>query len=155
MKRRLNWGGLFLCFTFLTACSSDNVTTANYHKDPKQVSQRDKIMEKFQQWRGVRYKYGGTTKRGVDCSAFVQSIYSDAFNKPLPRTTSKQKHLGKAVKKQQLAVGDLVFFRGNTHVGIYVGNGEFIHSSTTNGVTLSKLNNLYYRRHYTQSRRII
>jgi LysM repeat protein len=83
---------------------------------------------------GVPYKLGGSTMRGIDCSAFVRRIY-EIFNIDLPRTTREQFLIGKKVEKESLEEGDLVFFkrRGNsTHVGIYIGDNQFIHASSRN-----------------------
>ena len=83
---------------------------------------------------GVPYKLGGSTLRGIDCSAFVKKIY-EIFNVDLPRTAREQLSIGKKIEKGQLEEGDLVFFkrRGNSaHVGIYIGDNQFIHASSRN-----------------------
>jgi peptidoglycan DL-endopeptidase LytE len=83
---------------------------------------------------GVPYKLGGSTLKGIDCSAFVKRIY-EIFNIHLPRTTREQFSIGKKIEKDQLEEGDLVFFRrhGNSsHVGIYIGDNQFIHASSRN-----------------------
>ncbi len=83
---------------------------------------------------GVPYKLGGSTLRGIDCSAFVKKIY-EIFNVDLPRTAREQLSVGKKIEKEQLEEGDLVFFkrRGNSaHVGIYIGDNQFIHASSRN-----------------------
>jgi cell wall-associated NlpC family hydrolase len=83
---------------------------------------------------GVPYKLGGSTLRGIDCSAFVKKIY-EIFSIQLPRTTREQFSIGKMVEKEQLKEGDLVFFRrrGNSaHVGIYIGDNQFVHASSYN-----------------------
>jgi len=83
---------------------------------------------------GVPYKLGGSTLRGIDCSAFVKKIY-EIFNVDLPRTAREQLSIGKKIEKDQLEEGDLVFFkrRGNSaHVGIYIGDNQFIHASSRN-----------------------
>jgi cell wall-associated NlpC family hydrolase len=83
---------------------------------------------------GVPYKLGGSTLRGIDCSAFVRKIY-EIFNVDLPRTAREQLSIGRKIEKEQLEEGDLVFFkrRGNSaHVGIYIGESQFIHASSRN-----------------------
>ena len=83
---------------------------------------------------GVPYKLGGSTLKGIDCSAFVKKIY-EIFKVELPRTTREQFSVGRKVEKDQLEEGDLVFFkrRGNSaHVGIYIGDNQFIHASSRN-----------------------
>ncbi|BBF05398.1 TPA: NlpC/P60 family protein [Haemophilus influenzae] len=89
----------------------------------------------YNEWVGTRYRMGGTTKRGIE----------------LPRSTAEQRHLGRKIIKK----GDLVFFRKNNHVGVYIGNNQFMHASTGQGVTISSLNEKYWARIYTQSRRIM
>lgn len=96
---------------------------------------------------GIKYRYGGTTKAGFDCSGFVGYVYKSK-GVSLPRTAAGMYSSGTAVKKANLAVGDLVFFnttgRGVSHVGMYIGSGQFIHASTSKGVRIDKLNDPYY-----------
>ncbi|MFC0323592.1 NlpC/P60 family protein [Gallibacterium melopsittaci] len=159
-----------VCFLFLTACSNlshtQTAVTQSDSDDPigelilKTNATERKIINKklsnfYQEWVGVRYKFGGTGKNGIDCSAFVQTAFAEKFHISLPRSTSEQKSLGRQVQKSQLKQGDLVFFRRNHHVGIYLGDDLFIHSSTSQGVTISSLNEDYWARTYTQSRRVL
>lgn len=96
---------------------------------------------------GTKYRSGGTTKAGFDCSGFVNYVYSDA-GVSLSRTSSGLYASGSKVDKSDLASGDLVFFntsgKGVSHVGIYIGDGKFIHSSTSKGVKIDKLSDPYY-----------
>jgi cell wall-associated NlpC family hydrolase len=113
-------------------------------------------------WRGTPYKIGGTTKAGVDCSAFVRAAYQEALSIPLPRTSAEQERLGKQVARTELKSGDLVFFRTqgmgpffkSRHVGVYLGGGEFAQSSGSKGVTISRLDDYYWNRKYHGARRI-
>ncbi|QCG48766.1 NlpC/P60 family protein [Aeromonas schubertii] len=117
----------------------------------------EEIMMVYKEWRGVPYRMGGTTQRGVDCSAFAREVFRDALGVELPRSTRSQVHEGTRVARNELVEGDLVFFKINSrlnHVGIYVGNGEFIHASTRKGVTRSKLDDRYWRSKFWQARRI-
>ncbi|BFU59365.1 MULTISPECIES: C40 family peptidase [Rodentibacter] len=109
----------------------------------------------YNEWVGTRYRMGGTNKRGIDCSAFMQTAFWSAYGIELPRSTAEQRHLGRKIGKQELQKGDLVFFRGNNHVGVYIGNNRFMHASSSQGVTISSLNENYWARTYTQSRRIM
>lgn len=109
----------------------------------------------YNEWVGTRYRMGGTGKHGIDCSAFMQTAFADAFGMELPRSTAEQRYLGRQINKHELRKGDLVFFRGNNHVGVYIGNNQFMHASTSQGVTISSLDENYWARTYTQSRRIM
>lgn len=112
----------------------------------------------YKQWKGVPYAYGGRSQDGVDCSSFVRHTYDAVESYELPRTTVQQAHLGMSVNRSNLETGDLVFFKtggGSHHVGIYLGQRRFMHASSSDGVTISRLDNSYWRRHYWQSRRII
>lgn len=109
---------------------------------------------------GVPYRFGGTSTRyGLDCSAFVQTVYS-RFGLRLPRVASSQFYQGSAISKTQLRHGDLVFFqntykRGLSHVGIYIGDGNFVHASSAGRcVKVSSLSNSYFRRHWAGARRL-
>jgi len=109
-------------------------------------------------WLGVPYMSGGSSKNGVDCSGFVSSVYMEKEGIYLPRTTTDEFKLGKSVDKTNLAIGDLVFFgeRGNVnHVGIYVGKGNFIHASTSKGVMVSPLDDIYWEPRYVGARRYL
>ncbi len=115
------------------------------------------------EWRGTPYKIGGTTKAGVDCSAFVRAAYKEALNVDLPRTSAEQELLGANVERANLQSGDLVFFRTqgmgpffkSRHVGVYLGGGEFAQSSGSHGVTISRLDNYYWNKKYHGARRLL
>ncbi|WP_027967134.1 C40 family peptidase [Halomonas halocynthiae] len=116
---------------------------------------RDALLSQHERWEGTPYRLGGTSSSGIDCSALVQNIYSDQFNIDLPRTTRHQVNEGAAVTRASLEPGDLVFFRppGSRHVGIYVGDDQFLHASSSRGVMISSLDNVYWKRYYWKSRR--
>ena len=108
-------------------------------------------------WIGIPYRWGGTTRRGIDCSAFVQQYVRENLGIELPRTTAGQRYEGVPIEKDELVPGDLVFFRrrGVRHVGVYLSGGEFIHASSSRGVTISELDSDYWTRYYWMARRII
>jgi len=111
----------------------------------------------YKSWKGTPYRLGGKSKRGIDCSAFVQVGYSDVFNRLLPRTTGEQARMGRWIPRAEAKEGDLVFFktgRSLRHVGIYLGNSEFLHASTSRGVMISRLDNPYWRQAFWQMRRV-
>lgn len=122
---------------------------------PAQTNASQKVLNVYHQWAGTRYRLGGTTKAGIDCSAFVKATMSSAFNVHLPRSTAEQRHVGRSISKSELRPGDLVFFRKNNHVGVYIGGGKFVHSGTSTGVTIASLSDKYWARTYTQSRRVM
>ena len=144
---------LILCVTlfFLTSCGTSR-------KAAKAASTKSKLEAQFKVYKGTPYKYGGIDKRGFDCSGYVNKVYKDALNIQLPRTTKEIAQLGKKVSKSKLKIGDLVFFRPSRkyrHVGIYMGNDLFMHSSTSKGIIKSSLKNEYWKRKYRFSKRIL
>jgi Cell wall-associated hydrolases (invasion-associated proteins) len=110
-------------------------------------------------YRGVPYSFGGQSRKGIDCSALIQTAYKK-WGILLPRTSVEQHKKGIAVPKAQMKPGDLVFFkntykRGISHVGIYMGNNQFVHASSGRGhVTISSLGDPYYQNHWAGARRI-
>jgi len=111
----------------------------------------------YQQWKGTPYAYGGMSKEGIDCSAFVYLTFRDRFGIKLPRDTFHQARTGKEIDQKHLKSGDLVFFQVDTntrHVGIYLDQGRFMHVSFKNGVTVSSLDNRYWVKRYWKSIRV-
>ena len=110
------------------------------------------------QYRGVPYKYGGSSPQGFDCSGLVMFVY-DKNGKKLPRTADKQFEFGSAVDKKDLKAGDLVFFAASgkepSHCGIFAGNGNFIHASSSHGVMVSPLTDPYWRPKFIGARRVL
>ncbi|MDR3562576.1 MAG: C40 family peptidase [Negativicutes bacterium] len=109
-------------------------------------------------YRGVPYKFGGTTSKGFDCSGFVWYVF-DLNGVKLPRTADKQFETGKPVAQKDLQPGDVVFFttyeKGASHCGIYAGNGNFIHASSSHGVTVTPLGDSYWKPRYLGARRLL
>lgn len=119
---------------------------------------RQALLEQHRSWAGTPYRLGGDSARGIDCSALVQQVYRDTFDLELPRSTYGQVQEGREIDRQALQAGDLVFFRPPgqyQHVGVYVGDGHFLHASTSQGVTMSRLDNRYWQRYYWQARRAL
>jgi Cell wall-associated hydrolases (invasion-associated proteins) len=96
---------------------------------------------------GVPYKSSGTSKKGFDCSGFTRYVF-DALGVDLPHNSASQYEYGTEVARKDLQPGDLVFFNTNgrsiSHVGIYIGDGTFVHSESGRGVVNTKLNDPYY-----------
>lgn len=115
------------------------------------IVKKNILLKESEKWIGTKYKWGGTDKNGIDCSAFVQTVYRDALNIPLPRVSRQQYNKSYKIDKTTLEIGDLVFFRKRGkvfHVGIIKeidgNNIKFIHSSSSRGVTISNLNKGYW-----------
>lgn len=112
-------------------------------------------------FRGTRYVMGGTSRSGFDCSGFVRYILGATNGVELPRTATEQYYHGAPIPSDRLQPGDLVFFkntykRGISHVGIYAGEGKFIHAANAHkGVRMDNLGDSYYQSHYAGARRVL
>ncbi|RMH74177.1 MAG: NlpC/P60 family protein [Gemmatimonadetes bacterium] len=130
------------------------------HRDEINPRLDPQILEQaLRDWWGTPYQYGGESYHGVDCSALMVDFYR-RWGYRLPRTTAEQIQKGKAVNLRQLWIGDLLFFamkrRGQvSHVGMYVGEGQFVHASTSQGVTVAPLWNEYYQRRLLMAKRMV
>lgn len=109
--------------------------------------------------RGTKYSYGGTVPDGFDCSGFVQYLYSLSYGLVLPRTSGELALLGSVVSRAELRRGDLVFFSSGSdvvdHVGVFLGDGRFAHSSSKAGVTVSSLAQPWYGRSFAFGTRVV
>jgi NlpC/P60 family len=108
-------------------------------------------------WFGTRYHLGGDSKDGIDCSALTQDLLLTVYGLVVPRTARQQYRATVHVKRKNLREGDLVFFNthgGVSHVGLYLDNDYFVHASTSQGVTISSLDDSYYKRHFICGGRI-
>lgn len=119
---------------------------------------RRRILDEAERWIGTPYVYGGSTKSGVDCSGFVCNVFKTVDTK-LPRTSSEQAGSGESIALTQALPGDLVFFNtsgsGVSHVGILIDSENFIHASTSNGVTVNRLSEAYYGSRFMFARRVL
>ncbi|AIE86959.1 C40 family peptidase [Fimbriimonas ginsengisoli] len=148
------------------------VATRSHHSRRHESSQRmvafetsskgdgSGILAKAQAYRGVRYRWGAMSRSATDCSGFTSQVFGSQGYR-LPRTSSEQSHAGTPVKAKDLKKGDLVFFHTHrgarvTHVGIYMGNGKFIHASSGGGkVQINSLNDGYYKKRLVAARRLV
>lgn len=126
---------------------------------PLPSSKADAVIATAKQYIGVPYLWGGTTPKGFDCSGFVQYVFAKN-GISLNRTADTQVKNGYAVSKANLKPGDLVFFQntykvGVSHVGIYIGNNQFIQASSSKGIVISNLYSSYYVEHYYGARRVL
>lgn len=139
-----------------SASSSDPTVDRSAHIDRGEQLARGALA-----YRGGRYMRGGSSSaRGFDCSGLTQAVYR-GWGISIPRTPAAQYQCGTHIAKSELVSGDLVFFqgtcrRGISHVGIYIGNGKFIHAATPReGIIVSALSERYYAQHYAGARRIL
>ena len=142
--------GIGLVLLFLASCASTPPSIQRLPTPPKVESQaRSKVMETAQQMLGTPYRPGGSSPRGFDCSGLVR--YS--FNKAgihVPRTSAQQYSQSQKISQQSMQPGDLIFFniRGRkiSHVGIYLGQGQFVHApSSGKAVRIDYLSNPYWK----------
>ena len=119
---------------------------------------KNNLYRQYKSWAGVPHKDGGMTKKGVDCSAFVYLTMREQLGVEIPRTSKLQAEVGTRVrKKSALRPGDLVLFRTqfvSRHVGIYMGDGKFLHVSSKKGVKVSGLEDYYWADRFSQGRRL-
>ncbi len=132
------------------------------HRDGDSVATPDaranEVVELAEQYLGAPYRSGGTTANGVDCSGLTFAVYREVGVK-LPRSSDEQVNVGAPVSRDELAPGDLIFFGSSSnvsHVGIYAGDGEFIHASTrSRSVRFDRLDTTYFRNRYLTARRVL
>jgi hypothetical protein len=109
-------------------------------------------------WLGVPYRYGGQSRKGVDCSALVGHVYREAYGVTLPRTTAAIAKQVKRVKKKDLACGDLLFFtikgKNASHMGVYLAESKFVHAATSKGVSIANLNDSYWSKYFVGAGRM-
>ncbi|MEL6649659.1 MAG: C40 family peptidase [Bacteroidota bacterium] len=142
---------------------SSQTSSTNPKRSPKGKNGIDKVISTAESYIGTPYKYGGTTKRGMDCSGLVLTSYS-SIDKKLPRTASQMAQSGTKVKRRDIRPGDLVFFnaKGNgtkvNHVGLVVSvrgkEVKFIHSTTSRGVRVDLLNEGYWSSRFRKAVRV-
>lgn len=155
---------LFLIFLIssLAGCSSSpDIRTVTLAKEKVSLNNssavKHKLYQQHKEWRGVDYEMGGLSKDGIDCSGFVYRTFRQKLGINIPRSTELQIKLGTKVSKNKLRAGDLVFFKTASkvrHVGIYLENNKFLHASTSKGVMISKLDNVYWKQKFWQAKRL-
>lgn len=164
MKRNIYRLIILISISFLVSCGSlQERNSAEFKHSPDTYNQQNSshikkaLYSQFNDWQGVRYQRGGLSQYGIDCSGFVHLTFKSKLGLHLPRTTWMQASVGKEVSKDDLRAGDLVFFRTgatSSHVGIYVEKNKFLHASQKKGVTISRLDNVYWKSSYWKSIRI-
>ncbi|MDM8522772.1 NlpC/P60 family protein [Desulfococcaceae bacterium HSG8] len=143
---------LFIFLFLISGCGSSPYTRQS--ADDIEARLRSEIRH----WKETPHRLGGTDRDGIDCSGLVMVIYENLFSIRLPRSTKGQIVIGKAVRQNRLMAGDLVFFipgENKRHVGIYLSNGEFAHTSSTRNVMISCMDDTYWSKIYKTSRRVL
>lgn len=112
----------------------------------------------IEEWFGTRYRYGGATKKGIDCSALTGSLFMMVYGFAIPRTARQQYDASEHIGKEDLKEGDLVFFNttgGVSHVGLYLSNNYFLHASSSQGVTIGNLDDSYFANRFIGAGRVV
>lgn len=120
---------------------------------------RNKSLYTFiEEWYGTPYRFGGTGRNGIDCSAFTRQLYEDVYSMDILRTSIEQFASAFFIRRDELKEGDLVFFKIHgkriSHVGVYLYDGKFVHASVSQGVVISDLNDVYWTKYYAGGGRI-
>jgi len=138
-----------------------NTTTPKPTVEPKSNNSgiaNTSLKKEIEQWLGVPYKYGGTTKQGVDCSGFCNNVFRNVYNLSLGRSAQDIYDQSKPINRNTIKEGDLVFFKINSsrvsHVGIYLSQNKFVHASTSRGVIISNLEEAYWTKYYYAAGRV-
>ncbi|MCF6240668.1 MAG: C40 family peptidase [Bacteroidales bacterium] len=155
---------VLLSALLISACGSAQKDNSFYAISSKKLGvnlsgkENKELIKTMSEWKGTPYKYGGTSKQGVDCSGFVSSVYKEVYGKKLHRTSRDMyKYDVKKISKNNLKCGDLLFFKTSgkkvSHVGIYIADNKFIHAASK-GVVINDLDESYYKKTYYKSGRV-
>ena len=157
---------VFVCSMLLPACSSapyygstkSSLKVAEIRIDLSDSRKVKQILnQQYKDWRHVQHRMGGLSKNGIDCSGLVYQTYRAKLGINMPRSTKDQSKIGRAIQQEELRTGDLVFFKTGIftrHVGMYIDKGNFLHVSSSQGVTISNLEQPYWNSAYWKAQRI-
>ncbi|MGF6096271.1 C40 family peptidase [Pseudomonas sp. 18175] len=152
---------LSLVISSASATLQPRLTFVETLKEPAITDVIDNVIDRAHELLGTPYKWGGNSvEQGFDCSSFLVYLFKTEANIHIPRTTAAM-HRSKAttIKRSALKPGDAVFFKGNgrgqvSHVGLYIGEGKFIHSPRTGkNIRIDSLSNRYWNKNYTTAKR--
>lgn len=124
-------------------------------------AQTRELMAEARKWLGTKYRYGGHSRSGTDCSGMIMELFRKVYGLKLPRSSAQQQAYSVRIRRDELRAGDLLFFdttkgrRGVSHVGLYMGGGEMIHASGSRGVIVSRIDERYYKDRYHSSGRVL
>lgn len=110
-----------------------------------------KLLKSYANWKGTKYQLGGDSKEGIDCSGLTRRIYREVYGIELPRRTYEQMKIGSRIERQNLKLGDIVYFKPEgtgSHTAVYLGETLFINASTAKGVVISTLENTYWNKYF-------
>jgi lipoprotein Spr len=143
--------------TDIEKCNALQFKYAILLEQPVETVTNERLVAFMESWYGTPYRFGGEDRKGIDCSAFCYLLMDTVYGIALPRTAKSQYEMGIKIKKEQLQQGDLVFFNttgGISHVGVYLANNKFVHAATSNGVAISDLEDMYYKKRYIGATRV-
>lgn len=150
----------FVCGAVLAALLALPLLAAEPQATAQSTAQTSGMVDRALSWLGVKYRFGGQDeKKGFDCAGLVRRVFSTTVN--LPRTAAEQFREGCLVSRDELQPGDLVFFKntykkGISHVGIYIGRGEFVHAaSSRKAVSIDRLDSPYFESRFAGGRRVM
>lgn len=139
---------------------SDYISEVVNDAPQERKPEKSRLRKEVRSWLGVPYRYGGHSRSGTDCSGLVMEVYGAVYGIKVTHNSSDLFHKEcRKIDERELKEGDLVFFAFNTngrinHVGIYLGNGDFVHASSSRGVIISNLGERYYRKGFVGAGRI-
>ena len=158
--------GLFMLICFATQAQQGSIaqvqdTTYTYFKSLTlniDSAQTQQLFYKVYEWLSTKYKYAGNNKQGIDCSGFACMVYKDVYCLDVTRGSAELFKSLAPIEKEDLREGDFVFFKilpnHISHVGIYLGHNKFAHAAVNNGVTVSDLDEEYYKKRFYKGGRL-
>ncbi|ONH50534.1 Cell wall-associated hydrolase, NlpC family [Pseudomonas cedrina] len=152
---------VIVSLSFALSSASANLNSQPSFSDSIKQASIDGVVDRAHELLGTPYKWGGTSaEQGFDCSSLLVYLFKTEANITLPRTTTAmQRSTAATIKRNALKPGDAVFFKGNgrgqvSHVGLYIGEGKFIHSPRTGkNIRIDSLSNRYWNKQYTTAKR--
>lgn len=155
--------------TLLSSCSTERTAKGSSHKTLEEkyaqklgVEKEDisdkKLYAFIDEWYGVKYKYAGKTKSGVDCSGFSSVLYKEIYSKEIGGSSASIYNQCTKISRKDLKEGDLVFFKIDSkevsHMGVYLQNNKFVHATTKAGVMINDLDEEYYKKYFEGAGRL-